>query len=334
MARIRSIKPSAPSSASLIRCSKPARLLFTWSWCFFDDDGVHPADPWQLKAEVFPGDSDSEQQVQEWVDELIAQDCLALFEVPASEDPALKHFAGRKFWICVNWHHQKIDHPTPTRAPIRALWLASQGISDSGRNAFRALPAAPADSGAVADPPALWPQATLWARERFIGLGLAAKGQDRSLALKICYLIITGRLPEEWLSEAVKSIKKAQAHPKKDKACRPGALLMQIFKNKCSEAKPPLDFRRLLAECPEPPAADATPAAPSPSPVAAASAAASPPSREPFARKILEDQMKAAAKPPPADDAGTKRADQAERQRQIRLLEAEARREAAQKKSA
>ena len=140
MPRIRTIKPSAPSSGSLMRCSKAARLLFTWSWCFFDDEGVHPADALQLKAEVFPGDSDTEAQIQEWINELIAQDCISLFEVPPSDDPNIKHFVGRRFWICVNWHHQKIDHPSQTRAPIRALWLCARGESDAGKPAFSEYP--------------------------------------------------------------------------------------------------------------------------------------------------------------------------------------------------
>jgi len=268
----------------------------------------------QLKAEVFPGDNDTQEQVQEWVDELIAQDCIALFEVPPSDDPRIKHFSGRKFWICVNWHHQKIDHPTQTRAPIRDLWLATQGISDAGRESFTRGAPVEKPKGQSADESNLWPQAILWARERFMGMDLSRRPQDRSLALKVCYLTMIGRLREEWLTEAVKSIKNALANPKKDKPCRPGALLMQIFKNKCGEAKPPIDFRRLLAECPDPPDNN-KPAPPSPPPASSAAAVA----------VDVAALAGAAVKAPPPPDKKPAQSG-AEIARQLRQLEAEDRR--------
>ena len=100
--------------------------------------------------------------------------------------------------------------------------------------------------------------------------------------------------------------------------------MTQIFKNKCSETKPPLDFRRLLAECPEPPGKEAPSAAP-PSPPPPSAAA-------PVAVDVAALAGAAVKAPPPPDKKPAQSG--AEIARQLRQLEAEARREAQQKKSA
>ena len=328
MARIRTIKPETSQSASLTRCSIEAELMFIKSWCFFDDDGVHAADPLQLKMQVYPGRDFSEQQIAGWVAELIAEDCLAEFEVPSSDDPVIKHYAGRKFWICVNWHHQKIQHPTPTQAPIRALWRKAHGESDPSKFGYAPQENAPTSAAPPAsDDAALWEQVFRRANQAFrdFNMGDTRKPQDRNLALKVCYLVLSGRLREEWLVDAVKAMKKSQAKATTEgKQFKPGALLTQIFKNKCSESKPPLDFRRFLAECPEPPDKEAPPAAP-PSP---------PPASSPAPVAVdLAALAGAAVKAPPAPDKKPAQSG-AEFARQLRQLEAEARREAQQKKSA
>lgn len=301
MARIRSKRPEFYVSGSMARCCVHARYLFEGMWTFMDDSGVHPADALQAKMEIFPSDDFSESQINAWIAELVAQESLVEFTVPPTDDPALHQFVGRKFWISVNWHHQKIDHPTRTRAPIRAAWLASLGIEDAGREVYFAPAASPAPSQVSAaldgDAAAIWRQATLRARETFLNLGLAARKQDRNLALKICYLVIAGRLREEWLTEAVKGARKAAANPPAGKPFRPGAYLTGCFKNKCREARPPLDFRRLLAECPEPPDAEppaAGPQSPPPAPATPVDTAA---------------LLNAAAKPPPAAERKKTRAE-------------------------
>jgi len=320
MARIRTIKPDTASSGSLNRCSVEAELMFIKSWCFFDDDGVHAADPLQLKMQVYPGRNYSEEQIQEWIDQLVAEDCLAVFEVPATDNPSLKHHVGKKFWICVNWHHQSIQHPTPVRAPIREAWRTSRGEIDvPDKFGFRAPHTQGKDSPAMPGSPdaAVWEQVFRRATHSFKEFNMAdvRKPQDRNLALKVCYLVLSGQLREEWLTEAVKSMKKSQAKAAADKkAFRPGALLTQIFKNKCSEAKPPLDFRRLLAECPEPPSKEAPSAAP-PSP---------PPAAAPVAVDVAA-LAGAAVKGPPAPDKKPAQSG-AEIARQLRQLEAEDRR--------
>ena len=330
MPRIRSIKPDTASSASLNRCSIEAELMFIKSWCFFDDTGVHPADPMQLKMRVYPGRDFSEEQILCWIEELIAQDCLALFEVPATDDPELKHFSGRKFWICVNWAHQRIDHPTPPQAPIRRLWLASRGEVDPGDKDFdrpgarQTTPPAPAVGEAALD----WTAATARAAEHFRGLGLNEKPQDANVTLKIALLTLQGKLDEDWSRVAAGSLKKARENPKRGKQHRPGALLTDIFKKKCAQCSPPRDFLALLSECPEPPPRTANAAAP-PSPGTSAwlaaeekrlaeEAAAKREPRGPAASASVDAIVAAAVKPPPAPRKKTR----AELRREVLALDA------------
>ncbi len=88
-----------------------------------------------------------------------------------------------------------------------------------------------------------WGEARILAK-RFTGLGLASKPQDKSLVLKTSALACQGRIPRDWLETAVEAIK---AKPRKN----PGAYLTALLKTKAKEAG--LDYRRLLAETPEPP---------------------------------------------------------------------------------
>ena len=102
MARIRSIKPEACTDERLADCSPTARLLFHLHQCFCDDGGVHPAKARTLKAEVFPMDDFTTEQVSGWVDELIRADLLEEFEAD-----------GQRYWAVCDWSSlQKIEKPS------------------------------------------------------------------------------------------------------------------------------------------------------------------------------------------------------------------------------
>lgn len=104
MARIRSIKPEFWVSEQIAECSTNARLTFVGLWNFCDDQGVHPAKPKTLKAELYPMDDITAAQVGEWVGELIATGLVREFEAP--ED-------GKRYWHVTGWdRHQKIDRPS------------------------------------------------------------------------------------------------------------------------------------------------------------------------------------------------------------------------------
>lgn len=84
-----------------MECSPTARLLFVGLWNFCDDGGCHPASAKTLKAEVFPGDNISSNDVQSLIQELVEQRLLREYEI-----------FGKPYWCVTGWHHQKIDKPT------------------------------------------------------------------------------------------------------------------------------------------------------------------------------------------------------------------------------
>lgn len=130
MARIRTIKPEFWVSEQIAECSTNARLLFVGLWNFCDDRGVHPARSRTLKAEVFPMDDCSAQQVQEWVNELISAGLVALFF--ASD--------GQEYWHVLGWEkHQKIDRPS-FKYPAPNSTSDQRSIDEHSTNPRRAPP--------------------------------------------------------------------------------------------------------------------------------------------------------------------------------------------------
>lgn len=98
MARIRTIKPEFWTSEQVMECSPIARLLFVGLWNFCDDGGNHSASCRQLKAEVFPGDDITIDEIQNLMDELIDQNLVVRY---TADD--------KIFWHVTGWHHQKIE---------------------------------------------------------------------------------------------------------------------------------------------------------------------------------------------------------------------------------
>lgn len=102
MSRIRTIKPELWTSEQVLSCSLLARLLFIGMWNFCDDHGVHPASYIRIKAEVFPTDSCTINDVKNWINELIQNNLLREYVV-----------GEEKFWLVTGWKkHQRIDRPT------------------------------------------------------------------------------------------------------------------------------------------------------------------------------------------------------------------------------
>lgn len=111
MPRIRTIKPEFWSSGQILECSKNARLLFVGLWNFSDDHGRHPYRLKQIKAEVFPGDDDTEDDISHMLTELEHVGLIYVYTV-----------GNERFLEITGWHHQRIDKPQPARypEPIRA----------------------------------------------------------------------------------------------------------------------------------------------------------------------------------------------------------------------
>ena len=106
MSRIRTIKPEFWTSAQVLECSTNVRLLFLGLWNFCDDKGRHPASPKQVKAEVFPADPFTMDEIQTMLDEL-AQNDLIRFYV---------HENTTYFYV-TGWKHQRIDKPQDPKYP-------------------------------------------------------------------------------------------------------------------------------------------------------------------------------------------------------------------------
>jgi hypothetical protein len=100
MARIRTIKPEFWTAEQVMECSPTARLLFIGMWNFCDDGGNHPASAKTLKAEIFPGDDITADEVQAMVDDLVANDLLQPYTA-----------GGKQYLHVTGWHHQKIEKP-------------------------------------------------------------------------------------------------------------------------------------------------------------------------------------------------------------------------------
>lgn len=102
MSRIRTVKPEFWVSEQITQCCHGARLLFIGMWNFCDDNGVHPAKPKTLRAEVFPMDEVTVHDIEKWVGELISAGLLLAFEAD-----------GQGYWHVTGWKkHQKIDRPS------------------------------------------------------------------------------------------------------------------------------------------------------------------------------------------------------------------------------
>lgn len=110
MARIRTIKPEFWASEQIMECKPLTRLMFIGVWNFCDDAGIHPASAKTIKALVFPGDDITSTDVQDMLDELSANDLIALYEVD-----------GKRYLRVQGWNHQKIDRPTYKYPKPRAL---------------------------------------------------------------------------------------------------------------------------------------------------------------------------------------------------------------------
>ena len=121
MSRIRTIKPEFWTSEQVMECSPLARLLFIGLWNFCDDQGVHPASPKTLKAEVFPGDDITTTTVQDLVQELLDQRLVATFTAK-----------DKCWWYVTGWRHQLITRPSAPKYPSPHGGLTEPSLSPHG----------------------------------------------------------------------------------------------------------------------------------------------------------------------------------------------------------
>lgn len=106
MARIRSIKPEFWVSEQVLACKPVTRLLFIGMWNFCDDYGRMPFAPRTIKAQIFPDDPMSIDEIRDMVTELGGNGLLVIYTAN-----------GREYLEITGWHHQKIDKPHKPKHP-------------------------------------------------------------------------------------------------------------------------------------------------------------------------------------------------------------------------
>jgi hypothetical protein len=128
MGRIRTIKPEFVQSESVGRLSREARLLFIQLWTICDDEGRARAASRMLASLLYPYDNDAPTLIDDWLQELESQDCIARYECDGNV-----YLQVRKWLI-----HQKIDRPSRSRIPP---------FDESSRKLARAREASTTDLG-------------------------------------------------------------------------------------------------------------------------------------------------------------------------------------------
>ena len=103
MARYRRIKPEFYSDDKIIELTHSARLFFIGMWTFSDDTGVIQNKPRMLKAQIFPADDISVDDVQDILRLLYECSLIAY-----NDDQTLIRVKGFL-------SHQKIDRPQPSK---------------------------------------------------------------------------------------------------------------------------------------------------------------------------------------------------------------------------
>ena len=103
MARKRMLDPRFFTDQKVMELPFEGRLLFAGIWCFANDQGIHINNAKVLKAEIFPGDEITIEEILDLRDRLLD---LGMIE----ED------ITRKLFRVINWElYQSISHPQPSK---------------------------------------------------------------------------------------------------------------------------------------------------------------------------------------------------------------------------
>lgn len=101
------MKPELWQDEKVGAVSREARLLFIGLITIADDEGRFRAQPSVILGHAFPYDDDAPKRLGRWLNELLEQGLIALYEVD-----------GRRYGLLPNWRkHQRISHPNPSILP-------------------------------------------------------------------------------------------------------------------------------------------------------------------------------------------------------------------------
>ncbi len=106
MARIRTVKPEYWTSAQVMECSPISRLLFIGMWNFADDTGRMTLSPRTLKAQLFPSDDLTSDDIRRMILELARNDLVGFYVID-----------NKEYLQITGWQHQRIDKPQPSKYP-------------------------------------------------------------------------------------------------------------------------------------------------------------------------------------------------------------------------
>ena len=109
MARNRMIKKEFWTSEQIMNLPIEARLLFIGMWNQADDNGILKISPMQLKAQIFPCDTEIDiDTIKSYLNQINQQKLIVFNEKTEKEDQDLIRI--RK---CAE--HQRIDRPTKSK---------------------------------------------------------------------------------------------------------------------------------------------------------------------------------------------------------------------------
>jgi hypothetical protein len=107
MPRIRTIKPDAFLSESLSGVPRGTRWTFAGLWTYADDKGRARDDARLIKAALYPLD-----------DDVTLEDVVHDLDLLAKIGGICRYIVGGKRYLHMpEWHHQKINRPTPAKSP-------------------------------------------------------------------------------------------------------------------------------------------------------------------------------------------------------------------------
>ncbi len=114
------IDPQFWCDEKMMTLSHSARLLFIGLWNFCDDSGIHKDSDLKLKAEIFPADDITKDDVKKLKEELIQIGLI----IAIKEDEF-----GDDILMVKNWNkYQKINRPIPSKYNISEDSLNAHGV--------------------------------------------------------------------------------------------------------------------------------------------------------------------------------------------------------------
>jgi hypothetical protein len=107
MARIRTIKPEFWKDEKIMDCKPTERLLFIGLWNLVDDYGRFELSPRTIRAEIFPEDELTADNVRDMLMSLSSKGLITIYAVE-----------GREYFLVTNWDkHQRIDNKAKPKYP-------------------------------------------------------------------------------------------------------------------------------------------------------------------------------------------------------------------------